>query len=283
VVILVPDEMMWQGLMLAGFNSSRQSGARRATNLEHFKSRHGSLPVVRAQMQEDLQMTNVPEAETNAAKVDADCFLMAIQFLAHHQAEKQREGVFMICDRTAQKWGWHFAEKIQASKKQKTAWPEEWAQNNDNNPVFLVSVDGFHCCIFEPKHPTLPKNHKCHSHKFHKPAVGCKIGLLIFHSCLVWMSGQCPAGTNGTAVFGKGLKNKIPAGKRVVGDSCHRREKEVTSTPNSLEPTELQQFKSRARACHEHLHAQREEQPTFVPPLVRAAFLLKRALGKALS
>jgi hypothetical protein len=64
-------------------------------------------------------------------------------------------------------------------------WPEEWAQNNDNNPAFLVSVDGVHCRIFEHKHPTLSKNRKHHSHKFHKPAVGYEIGLSIFHNCLV--------------------------------------------------------------------------------------------------
>jgi hypothetical protein len=93
VVILALVEMVWRGLLLAGFGSGGPKSTCRAAS--------------------------VPEAKTNAAKVDADCFLMLIQFLACHQTEKIREGVFKICGRAAQKWGWHFAKKAQALKKQK--------------------------------------------------------------------------------------------------------------------------------------------------------------------
>jgi hypothetical protein len=100
ILLLAADEAMWRGLALAGFDSHCQKSVCKATNLERFKSGHGSLPVVLAQMWEDLQFTNVPEAKINATKVDADCFLMAIHFLACHPNEKQREGLFKICDRT---------------------------------------------------------------------------------------------------------------------------------------------------------------------------------------
>ena len=34
-------------------------------------------------------------------------------------------------------------------------WPDHWAPGSPYIPVFLLSVDGVHCRIQEPKHPTV--------------------------------------------------------------------------------------------------------------------------------
>jgi hypothetical protein len=71
-------QMAWKGLKLAEFDSHRQKSICRATNLERFKPWHGSLPVVCAQTWEDLQLTNAPEAEVNAAKVELFLLLRSL-------------------------------------------------------------------------------------------------------------------------------------------------------------------------------------------------------------
>jgi len=66
------------------------------------------------------------------------------------------------------------------------------------------------------------------------------------------MNGPFPAGNPDINVFRQGLKEKIPAGKMVIGDNGYRGEKNIISTPNNAhDPAELRKFKSRARARHE--------------------------------
>ena len=49
----------------------------------------------------------------------------------------------------------------------------------------------------------------------------------------------------------KGLNDKIPAGKRIIGDNGYRGEDGIISTPNAHDPADVRKFKSRARARHE--------------------------------
>ena len=151
-----------------------------------------------AQIWEDLQTTACPEACIDTEKSDADYFLMAIHFLKWcYPTEQQQTGTFKLCEKTARKYAWYFASKVQALKGQKVSllqttlvtemitvltlallfpavqiiWPERWTPGNqcvddDANPVFIITVDGVHCRIHEPKHPTLSKNPQFYSHKF---------------------------------------------------------------------------------------------------------------------
>ena len=51
----------------------------------------------------------------------------------------------------------------------KIVWPKNWTDAHANDgtlPIFLYSVDGVHCRVNEPFHPTLSKNTKMYSHKF---------------------------------------------------------------------------------------------------------------------
>jgi hypothetical protein len=118
--------------------------------------------------------------------------------------------------------------------------------------VFLISVDGTHCHISEPQDENFSKNPQYYSHKFHKAALNYEIGLSIYENRLVWVNGPKPAGTwNDIKMFRDNLKMMIPGGKRVVGDRGYQGEPNIISTPNTHEPQELRNFKSRARARHE--------------------------------
>jgi len=115
-------------------------------------------------------------------------------------------------------------------------------------------VDGVHCQINEPQHPTLSKNPKYYSHKFHQAGLNYELGLSIFENKLVWLKGPSGSGKPDITFFRKkGLKKKITKGKgmKVIGDNGYRGERGVVSTPNAHDPEELRKFKSRARARHE--------------------------------
>jgi hypothetical protein len=70
------------------------------------------------------------------------------------------------------------------------------------------------------------------------------------------MNGPFPAGDHDINVFGnKGLKAKIPTGKKVIGDNGYRGEDAIISMPNAHDPAEIQKFKSCAQSRNESFNA----------------------------
>jgi len=118
VVVCSPDTVLYRGLLLAGFNKRRQEKSSRETNLDRFTSEFGSHPKVYAQIAYDLQTTKLSEVR-EGLKFDLDNFLMGIYFLKCYPTNAQQESRFCCCKKTAAKWAWHYAEKIQAMKKEK--------------------------------------------------------------------------------------------------------------------------------------------------------------------
>jgi hypothetical protein len=120
VVFLTADEFLRHGLMLVGFDVRRQQRVARATNVGRFKTYYGSDPVVYAAIWEDLNTTeNLAARISDKAKVDS--FLQGIYFLKCYPKEAERAGTFQVCEKTARKWGWYFAQKIQALKEEKVS------------------------------------------------------------------------------------------------------------------------------------------------------------------
>jgi hypothetical protein len=83
MLVVTPDELFRQGLLLVGFNGARIENVKRATNLGRFCSHYGSNPIVYAEIWQDLQTTDVPDARitTDEKFVSLDSFLLAIHFL----------------------------------------------------------------------------------------------------------------------------------------------------------------------------------------------------------
>ena len=96
-----------------------------------------------------------------------------------------------MCDKTARKWAWYYTRKVGALKDENVSqsaasirqacitdgasraaffhqivWPENWNENDEDTPIFICTVDGMHCRVHEPKHPTLSNNPQYYSHKF---------------------------------------------------------------------------------------------------------------------
>ena len=119
----------------------------------------------------------------------------------------------------------------------------------DEGFIFMLSLDGTHCPIWEPR----PFWKGWSSHKLGGSAgVNYEIALLLHKPILAWVKGPLPPGKfPDISVFRMELKGKLPAGKRIVGDDGYKGEPEYISTRNDLDPPELIVFKERVMARHE--------------------------------
>ena len=84
-----------------------------------------------------------------------------------------------------------------------------------------------------------------------------ELAVSVYHNKLVWMNGPFPAGKPDITIFREegGLKDKIPDGKRVIGDKGYRGEKDIMALPNAHDTEEVRMFKGRARARQEGFNA----------------------------
>jgi hypothetical protein len=281
--------MLVQGLRLVGFNIQRVQNVSLGKNLRRFLAHYGSNPIVYAKIWEDLQVTQCLDALIDSRTIDLALFLMTFRFLKCYPTEAELAATFRVCERTVRKWCRYYGCKIQALKEVKVSsasvmlwvhcrpivdhfltnkwtrklqivWPTRWTPchvdfSNEDIPVFLLTVDGVHCQIHEPMHPTKSKDQSYYSHKFKRSALNYEVGVSVYDNALVWLSGPTKASQHDITIFRSpdGLKEIIPDGRRVIGDRGYasRREAAVLSTPNSSDPTEVRKFKSRARARHE--------------------------------
>jgi DDE superfamily endonuclease len=272
LLIVTDEELLDLGLQLVGYSDDKIDRAQIETNEARFRSLFGSSSFACAQLWETLQVT-----ETEAARVEGTLFereqhlkrfLMALYWLKSYPTETQREALFGSDPKTSRKWAWYIVEKIAALEEEKVSHqcvsspvfsfsnnsprskifiPPEWY--DDPTPEFIMSVDGTHCRIFEPKHPTMSKNPKYYSHKFHQAGLNYEIGVSLFESRVVWVNGPFPAGQNDMKIFREqGLMAAIPPGKLLTGDNGYRGLPYLISTPNPRDPEELRVFKRRARA-----------------------------------
>ena len=261
LVIFTSDEMFERGLEVCGHGGRYRSGNKQ--QLRRFMASYGSDPIVLAQIWEDLQTTHVDEARMKLTPEHLDHFLMSHYFVKQYPVEEVLAGVFNYCEKTCRKWCWEFLTKMQQLKKEKIVWPEEWTNPDDpNTPTLLYSVDGVHCRIPEPKHPTLSKNPKYYSHKDKNPGLSYELALSLWESKIVWVKGPAKASQHDITTFrdkkntpSQGLKQKTPKGKRGIADKAYRGEKKILSVPNSHDPPDLRKFKSRSRARQEALNA----------------------------
>ena len=252
LVIYTANEILEKGLVLA--RVSERSIQRRSQEklAKNFVDRYGASHVVVAQIWEDLQITNIPQARLLPKdRKRISYFLMAMHFLKRYNVESERALDYGLSEDTVRKWSWFFVEKIQALKANKIKWPD----HNYHDDVWILTVDGVHCWCEEPQHPTLSRDPKYYSHKHNSAGYNYELGVAISESRLIWMNGPFPAGLDDRSVFKtKGLRDKlVHLGKKAIADGgYHAREyANVLSTPNEIDDKRTKKFKSRAQRRHE--------------------------------
>ena len=243
-IILTTAKIMRIGLKLMGYTTRRIRRAKKKFNLDRFGGHFGCSPQVCATIWEDLQATAVEAARVEAKDLSVKHFLMALHHLKRYPTQIEREAIFDI----SLGWGsakcWFYIEKIQALKEEKIVWPE----GNFGDDIWVMSVDGTHCWIQEPQHPTWSQDSDYYSHKYGKAGLNYELGLSLSSSNLVWLNGPFKAGQNDVLIFTTtGLQEKLSTHqKKAIGDGGYRGHAGAMSTPNAHDSKVVAKFKSRA-------------------------------------
>ena len=188
--------------------------------------------------------------ECRIAKPDPTHLIWSLYFLKKYPTVHDLAARCSGTEKTVLARVWRYARAIQALKETKIEWIFD--ADADYQEYFILSVDGVHCRIYEPR--TQPSS-GWWSKKFNKAALTYEIGVAIHHNKIVWINGPFPAGQNDIKVFRKDLKSKIPDGRRAIGDKGYRGEPSKVSTKNKFDSDEMNLFSRRIRARHETVNS----------------------------
>ena len=118
VHILLPDEILKEGLKQVGFDEKQQR-IKQDANLERFNYHYGSLPTVLAHVWEDLQFTTNPDAWVDGTEGNLKYFFLACNLLKCYKLEAKLAATFKVSEQTDRDKGWEIVCKIQALKLEK--------------------------------------------------------------------------------------------------------------------------------------------------------------------
>lgn len=183
--LFTSNEILQIGLSLVGYNERQQARVKRKTNKTRFKQSFGSSANVYAAIWQNLQQIGHDDyrlvVKEESALKSLKLFLITIHFLKKYSTEVDDSGRFGLSDRTIRDNKWKLLERIQYLKKKNIRWPKAWNSKDatiGEIPVFLVSVDGIHCSIQEPRHGCWSKNPDYYSHKFKRTGLAYEVARL---------------------------------------------------------------------------------------------------------
>lgn len=249
VLIFTQDEVLMNGLSMLGWKETRLNFARRTDekNIEQHKAAHGLHPAAVAQLAEDLQTTKIQSARVE--RLDIDKLHWCLHFLYRYPRENERENTWHKCRNTIRVACWYYVKKIRNLKWMKIVWPKFKPSD-----VWVMTVDGTHLVTLEPGDSDVPKDPAYFSFKHHSAGFNYEVGIDLFTSKCIWLSGPHKAGTyNDAKIFKeKGLRSKLRKhGKKAIADEGYRGFPGEISTANSLDSAAVAEFKVRARQRHE--------------------------------
>jgi hypothetical protein len=181
LLVFTANEILMIGLKLVGYKKRRIRRAKKQTNLDRFRGHFGSNPNVLAQLLEDLQTPEVEEAQVPLEKLNIKHFLMAMHHLKKYPTEIEQEAMFNISHMWGRDWCWFYTERVQALKAKKITWPDD----NFGDDIWVITVDGTHCWIQEPQHPTWLQDRKFYLRKYNKAGLNYELGISLWESRLV--------------------------------------------------------------------------------------------------
>jgi DDE superfamily endonuclease len=248
-MVLTEDSFVELGLSLHNFRYSIAQ-QQRETQFTKFRRLYGIDPKSCLDAFKAIQTRNTPE-RIDPKKACPYDFLLTLEWLRKYKDELDLAGLYGLSESTVSKVVWRYTRAIQGLKSRKIVWMEQWS--NANSEIVIVSVDGVHCKIREPRRTP---SSKWYSHKTHGPALGYEIAVAIHHNKVVHINGPFPAGVPDISIFRKdgGLKSKIPDGKVGTADRGYMGEPKLRP-PNPQDTPLAKEFKKRAQARHETFNA----------------------------
>jgi hypothetical protein len=234
------ENVLALGLELVGFPPHRQMTAK-TLKLRRFRSFFGVGPKALAELCHDLSRST--------AHFDNTFLFLAVNFLCGYDTEHVLAGRWGFGEEKIRNSCRSYVKFIQALKERKVTWG-----GFDDGEVFIISVDGVHCRIQEPR--TDP-GAKWYDHKTNSAGVSYELGVAIRRNQLVWIKGPFPASQHDITTFrskdapGEGLIDKIAEGKRAVGDSGYQGEPNKITITREGHSKELKKYLGRVKSRHE--------------------------------
>jgi hypothetical protein len=175
--------------------------------------------------------------------LDVMSVLMALNWLKLYDTEHVLAGRWGLGEDTIRNRVRKYLTLIESLVDKKIVWTDF-----KDEEIYLVSVDGVHCKIQEPRKD--PGSH-WYSHKSNGAGVSYEVAVAIRRNNLACVRGPFPASTHDVTIFRGGKKNdpskdpnalqfKIPEGKRAVGDSGYRGEPKKVSVTRTNDSRNVQ-------------------------------------------
>eukprot|EP00543_Licmophora_paradoxa_P012520 CAMPEP_0202477674 /NCGR_PEP_ID=MMETSP1360-20130828/94064_1 /ASSEMBLY_ACC=CAM_ASM_000848 /TAXON_ID=515479 /ORGANISM="Licmophora paradoxa, Strain CCMP2313" /LENGTH=199 /DNA_ID=CAMNT_0049104925 /DNA_START=206 /DNA_END=804 /DNA_ORIENTATION=+ len=152
-IVLTPEQFFHLGLQLTGFPQETIVRSKKSTNKERLKDFFYATPKTMAALYRDIQDPNLGEAWIE--KPDP-IFLLSALYMLKKYPTKIAPAAFSKCnEKTALLRSWKYISAIQSLREKKIKWifgeEEENLMEDHFDELFIVTVDGVHCRIFEPR------------------------------------------------------------------------------------------------------------------------------------
>jgi hypothetical protein len=227
------------GLSLVGLDARRQNVSTKLNN-KRFRSFFGMGPKSVAELYDKIL--------DKFGESDWKKIFMALNWLKLYDPEGVLAARWNLSEETLRVYIREYVSRIASFRPNLIVW------GDFGDEVFIVSIDGTHCPIFEPR--TDPSS-KWFSHKFNGAGVAYELAIAIHSNRLVWINGPFPASRHDITIFrspedpATGLMARIPEGKRAIGDSGYGGEPNKVSVSRSDDDKETKKFKARVKSRHE--------------------------------
>jgi hypothetical protein len=253
--IISADEMLKEGLLLAGFSLKKQERQPKS-NLKDFKDRYGSSPIVLCCIWEDLQTVDYELARVPKNKLNLKHYLQAHHFLKQYPTESEQKSMYQQRTQTMRDNVWYYVEKIRALKHLKIFIPEDHITGDD---IWICTVDGTMSVSNERAGKDQPKDPAIFSFKHHAAGYNSEIAVSIKESRCIWVNGGHDAGSGTDRVLFRqpgGLRDTLKQYKKKgIADGGYTGDDDVLSTPNGHDDPSVRKFKSRALKRHEKFNS----------------------------
>lgn len=234
--------MLQQGYELLEFPTARRIG--QELKETRFRAHFGIGPVSAVCLFNDLNAVQ----ECKLSKL-----LMALNWLKLYDHESVLAARWKLPEKKIREEIRVYMDRICQLEQSKIKW------GPFGDETFIVSVDGIHCRIQEPR---CDPSSKWYSHKFHAAGLGYELAIAIHSNQLAWINGPFPASKHDITIFRglagetpePGLISKIPPGKRGVGDSGYSGEPNKMSITHEGDSPEVKKHKGRVKSRQENFN-----------------------------
>lgn len=184
--------------------------------MPRFCTWYSSDAIVSSLLLQKLHQTNNENAQINWKNISygrhVQYYFMTIHMLACYPTEEEAEGVWGKSNKTWRMWVWHIVGCIAALKPEIIVWLTHWGNKksgSNDEPIFIITIDGMHCPILQPTHSSFSENTKFYSHKFKSAGLDYEVVISIFTQQVVWIYGPFPDGDPDISIFQNKLKEKM--------------------------------------------------------------------------